>query len=187
MSNTETIDVDATVVEPTAAPEPVLVADVVRSDRLLLANIAVKNHVIAATGIALVPVPLADLAALMGIQIDMMRSLCKVYDVPFKEKLVRSLLSSLVSGAGAAVALTGLSSLAKAVPVLGSLAGAAGMSATGAAVTYATGKVFVEHFETGGTLGDFDPVKFKAAFRAKVRDGAEVVKSFTAKPAPAAA
>lgn len=178
MSSTETIDVDAKTVDPSTPPEPVLVSDVIRSDRLLLAQNTLKNHVIAATGVGLLPVPLLDLAAVMGIQVDMMRSLCKIYDVPFKEKLVRSLLSALATGAGAMIVMTGLSSLAKAVPVLGSVAGAAGMSATAAAVTYATGKVFIQHFEVGGTLKDFDPVKFKEAFRAKVREGAEVVKSY---------
>lgn len=182
MSQTETIDVEAKVVEP-AAPEQVLVADVVRSDRLLIATDKVKNHVIAATGVSLIPVPLVDLAALLGIQVDMAHSLCKVYDVPFKEKLVRSLLTSLVSGAGVVLAMSGLASLAKAVPVLGSVSGAAALSATSATVTYATGKVLIKHFEGGGTIDNFDPVKFKELFKAKIKEGAEVVKSFTAQAA----
>lgn len=186
MSQPEIIDAEAKVVEPTS-PEPVLVSDVVRSDRLMLATDKVKNHVIAATGVSLIPVPLADLAALLGIQVDMAHSLCKVYDVPFKEKLVRSLLTSLVSGAGAALAMSGLASLAKAVPVLGSVSGAAALSATSAAVTYATGKVLINHFEGGGTFDNFDPVKFKELFKAKVKEGANVVKSFTTQTQTAAA
>lgn len=177
MSSTDTVEVEAKAVDTPATPAPVLVSDVVRSDRLLLANDVVKNHVIAATGVSLIPVPGVDLAAIMGIQIDMAHSLCKIYDVPFKEKLVRSLLTSLVSGAGVIVAMTGLASLAKAVPVLGSIAGAAGLSATSAAVTYATGKVLTKHFETGGTIDNFDPVKFKEMFKEKVKEGAEVVKA----------
>ena len=158
------------------AAEPILVSDV-RSDRTLLARDAVKNHVIVATSVSLIPLPLVDLAAVMGLQVKLMHSLCKLYDVPFKEKLVRSLLTSLASGAGALVAMASLSSLAKAIPALGTLAGSAGMSATAAAVTYATGQVFIQHFERGGTLLDFDPVKFKELFKAKVKEGAEVVKS----------
>ena len=176
MSPTETLD-EAQAVETPVTPEPVLVADVVRSDRLMLANNTVKNHIIAATSVSLSPVPLADLAALMGIQIDMAHSLCKIYDVPFKEKLVRSLLTSLVSGASAVIAMTGLSSLAKLVPGLGSLAGAAGVSATAAAITYATGKVLIKHFEMGGTMDNFDPIQFKTLFKEKVKEGAEVVKA----------
>lgn len=189
MSQTDTIDAEATVIEPAApaTPDPVLVTDVVRSDRLLLANDIVKNHVIAATGVSLIPVPLADLAAVMGIQVKMAYSLSKLYDVPFKEKLVRSLLTSLVSGAGASLAMSGLASLAKAVPGLGSVAGAAGVSATSAAVTYATGKVLSRHFEIGGTFDNFDPVQFKEMFKAKIKEGAEVVKSVKAEATPVAA
>jgi uncharacterized protein (DUF697 family) len=176
MSTTDTIDAEATVVEP-ATPDPVLISDVVRSDRLMLANDTVKNHVIAATGVSLIPVPGVDLAAVMGIQLDMARCLSKIYDVPFKEKLVRSLLTSLVASAGVAAALAGLASLAKAVPVLGTISGAAAMSATAAAVTYATGKVLTKHFEVGGTFDNFDPIKFKELFKEKVKEGAEVVKS----------
>lgn len=177
MSQTDTVAVEAKTVETPVTPDPVLVSDVVRSDRLLLANNAVKNHVIAATGVSLIPVPGVDLAAVMGIQLDMAHSLCKIYDVPFKEKLVRSLLTSLVGSAGMAAALAGLASLAKAVPVLGSISGAAAMSATAAAVTYATGKVLTKHFEMGGTFENFDPVKFKEMFKEKIKEGAEVVKS----------
>ncbi len=177
MSSTDTVEVEAQVVDTPATPDPVLISDVVRSDRLLLANNVVKNHVIAATGIGLIPVPGVDLAAIMGIQLDMAHSLCKIYDVPFKEKLVRSLLTSLVGSVGAVAAMAGLASLAKAVPVLGSIAGAAGVSSTSAAVTYATGKVLTKHFETGGTIDNFDPVKFKEMFKEKVKEGAEVVKA----------
>jgi uncharacterized protein (DUF697 family) len=180
MSQADTVDTTQAVETP-VTPEPVLVSDVIRSDRLMLANDTVKNHVIAATGVSLIPVPLADLAALVGIQIDMAHSLCKLYEVPFKEKLVRSLLTSLVSGAGAVIAMTGLSSLAKAVPGLGSIAGAAGVSATAATITYATGKVLTKHFEIGGTIDNFDPIQFKALFKEKIKEGAEVVKAF--KPA----
>jgi uncharacterized protein (DUF697 family) len=153
---------------------------------LLLANDRVKNHVIAATGVGLVPVPLFDLAAVIGIQVDLMRSLCKVYEVPFKEKLVRSALTALASGAGVVVAVAALRSLAKAIPVLGSVAGAVGVSASAAAVTYATGQVFIDHFESGGTLSSFDPSKVKQAFKDKVKQGTEYVKSFSAESTAAA-
>lgn len=187
IADNNTIDAEATVVDSAATPDPVLVNDVVRSDRLLLADNIIKNHVIAATSVSLIPVPMADLAAVMALQVKMAHSLCKLYDVPFKEKLVRSLLTSLVSGASAVVAMSGLASLAKAVPVLGSIAGAAGLSATSAAVTYATGKVLANHFEVGGTLSNFDPVKFKEMFKAKIKEGAEVVKSVKADATPVAA
>jgi len=184
MSQAEKVNAD-TVNAPTSSIEdPIAEAgatpDTSHSMRLLLANDRVKNHVIAASGVSLVPVPLLDLAAIMGIQVDLMRSLCKVYEVPFQEKLVRSLLTALASGAGVIVAMTALSSLAKVIPVLGSVVGSAGLSASAAAVTYATGQVFIDHFESGGTLSNFDPAKSKQAFKDKVKQGTEYIKSFTA-------
>ncbi|MDO7639077.1 MAG: hypothetical protein MUQ61_00270, partial [OM182 bacterium] len=59
----------------------------------------------------------------------------------------------------------------KLIPVIGTLVGGLSLSALGAASTYAVGKVFVEHFEKGGTLANFsvDSVKdeFKKAFEKK--------------------
>jgi uncharacterized protein (DUF697 family) len=183
--NADTVDDPSPSIEAASA-EPSATSDASRSMRLLLANDRVKNHVIAATGVSLVPVPLLDLVAIMGIQVDLMHSLCKVYEVPFQEKLVRSLLTSLASGAGAVVATTALRSLAKTIPVLGPLAGAAGLSASAAAITYATGQVFIDHLEAGGTLSNFNPSKATQAFKDKLKQGTEYVKSFTAgKPAAA--
>ena len=39
------------------------------------------------------------------------------------------------------------------------------------AVTYAIGKVFVQHFEMGGTLLDFNPEKVKKYFREQYEQG----------------
>lgn len=43
------------------------------------------------------------------------------------------------------------------------------------AVTFAVGKVFVQHFETGGTLLDFDPVAVEAFFTKKMQEGRKVI------------
>jgi hypothetical protein len=42
-------------------------------------------------------------------------------------------------------------------------------------VTYAIGRVFVQHYEMGGTLLDFDPDKTKAFFAEQFRVGKEYV------------
>lgn len=167
-----------------AAETPAVTAEAAPAvDRTPQAINIVKNHAIAATGIGLIPIPLADLAALSGLQMNMVRDLCKLYEVPFKDKLARSVLTSLASGAGVYLAMSGLSSLAKAVPGLGSLAGSAGLSTSSAAITYASGSMLVQHFQTGGTLGNFSPVKVKDAFVSKIREGAAYVRSRGAKAA----
>ena len=57
-----------------------------------------------------------------------------------------------------------LASLAKAVPGLGTATGMISVSLLGGATTYAIGSVFVQHFESGGTLLDFEPQKMRAYF-----------------------
>ena len=42
------------------------------------------------------------------------------------------------------------------------------------ASTYAVGKVFVQHFEMGGTLLDFDPTKTKEFFAREYKEGQKV-------------
>ena len=47
------------------------------------ANSAIKNYMTWSMGAGFIPVP--DLSAVSVIQSDMMRQLCKVYDIIFKE------------------------------------------------------------------------------------------------------
>ncbi|MGI9211888.1 MAG: YcjF family protein [Methylococcaceae bacterium] len=133
-----------------------------------------KNYVIASTGLGLIPVPAADLVALMALEVKLVHGLAKHFEVPFKENLGKSLVSSLVSGGSSAIAIMGLSSLAKAVPALGTLGGGASVAITAGAVTYAVGEVFIKHFESGGTMLDFDTSKTRELFESKLKEGMEV-------------
>jgi hypothetical protein len=45
------------------------------------------------------------------------------------------------------------------------------------ASTYAVGKVFMLHFESGGTLLDFDPAKMKNYYRETYRKGIKQAKA----------
>lgn len=150
--------------------------DLLASERLTAANSLIKNYVIAATGLGLVPIPMVDLGALMALQIKLVHGLAKHYEVPFKENIVKSLITSLVSGGGAIIGVMGLSSLAKLVPVLGTLGGGASVAISGGAVTYAVGQIFAKHFESGGTLLNFDPSKVREMFKRKVKEGETVAR-----------
>lgn len=156
---------------PPAAAEPQA------SERLAEANSLIKNYVIAATAFGLIPIPLADLGALMALQIKLVHGLATHYGVPFKENMVKSLIASLLSGATSIVSVMGLASIAKAIPVLGTLGGGASVAITGGAVTYAVGQVFAKHFESGGTVLNFDPNKMREVFRRKVKEGEEVART----------
>ena len=142
-----------------------------RAERLAGAQSLAQNYVLAAAGLALVPVPLADLIGVMALQVKLVHGLAGHYGVPFKASLAQSLLASLLSGSSATLVGRVLASLAKAVPGLGNLAGSGGMAVSFASVTYAVGAIFIRHFESGGTLLDFDSQKTKPLFRHVLLDG----------------
>jgi uncharacterized protein (DUF697 family) len=59
----------------------------------------------------------------------------------------------------------------KAVPLVGALVGAPSMMVFCGASAWALGKVFVQHFESGGTFLSFDPGKVKEHFQEQFEEG----------------
>ncbi len=142
------------------------------SERLNKANSIIKDYMIGAMVGACVPVPLVDLVLLTSVQLKMVHSLANLYGIPFSRQLVKSAIGSLVGGVvttNGAIAIG--SSMAKMIPGFGLFAGMLSMSVLSGATTYAVGKVFVTHFESGGTFLDFDPEKVRQHFEAALTEG----------------
>lgn len=150
--------------------------DLVAQARNTEAESLVKNYVIVSLGLGLIPVPAVDLAAFMALQVKLVHGLAKQYEVPFKANLGKSVLASLLSGGGSVLAVMGLSSLAKAVPVLGTLEGAS-VAISAGACTYAVGQVFLKHFESGGTLLNFDAKQTSGMFESKLKEGLDIARN----------
>ena len=146
-------------------------------ERSLDAKKCVRNYMWWSMGAGLIPVPLVDMGAVTGVQLKMLADLSKVYDVPFKEnigrKIIVTLLGSLLPN-GLARGFVG--SLLKSIPFIGTIMGSISMSVFSGGSTYAIGNVFMQHFETGGTLLDFDPVEMNDYFREKFAEGTKVAK-----------
>jgi uncharacterized protein (DUF697 family) len=120
------------------------------------------------SGVAgLIPVPVADAVAVGGLQIQMLRRLSQIYDVPFSENRGKALIASLAGSMIPATSGIGAASALKFVPVLGMLASAFVMPALSAGATYAIGKAFVQHFASGGTLLDFNPPDYREFIKAQ--------------------
>ncbi len=143
----------------------------------------IRNHVWGAAGVGLIPLPLADFAVLTGIQLNMLRKLAEIYHVPFRKDRVKNILTSLIGGAFPS-AVSGIlaASIAKAVPLIGQTAGAATMPLLAGAVTYSVGKVFVQHFASGGTFLTFDPEEVRAYYADMLKEGETVVKTVSPSP-----
>ena len=67
----------------------------------------------------------------------------------------------------------------KFVPVVGSLLAAVSAPAFTGASTYALGRVFVLHFESGGTFLTLDPDKVRAHYEAEFARGQAMVREQT--------
>ncbi len=136
------------------------------------ANETVKRYMLGALGVGVVPFPFVDLAVLSGIQLKMLHSLAKIYDVEFSTQLGKSLIASLAGGGGSL-------SLYSLVTPLGRIARMAGLAFYGGASTYAIGRVFIQDLESGGTFLTLDPDKVKSYYAEQYEAGkTEIKKSF---------
>ncbi|MDC0667991.1 YcjF family protein [Nannocystis radixulma] len=142
-------------------------------ERLSAADAVIRRNVLWAFGAGVLPLPLFDLLASTAVQIKMIKELSNLYGVTFREDIVKKLLASLLSGvAGVGAGTVVAVSFSKLIPGVGSAIGAALAPVTVGAITYATGNVFVMHFEAGGTLLDFDARAMRAHFKREF-DGAK--------------
>ena len=142
----------------------------------------VKRYMLWTLGAGAIPIPFVDFAAVTGVQIKMLKDLSEHYDIPFNENAGKSITASLLGGISASTLKAGmLGSFLKAIPVAGSILGAASMSLFSAAACYAIGKVFIQHFEAGGTFLDMDPDKVKEYFKEQFAEGKEVAQDMADK------
>lgn len=127
----------------------------------------VNSYVPWAAASGMIPVPTVDAVTLIGIQLRMLSKLAALYEISFVQSSVKSSVSALIGTVVASGVGASLGSMIKAVPVVGTYIGFVALPGTYAAVTYAIGRVFVTHFEAGGTFLDFDPNKTREYFKAE--------------------
>ena len=135
------------------------------------ADAIVKKHVLYSIGGGLIPIPLADLAAVTALQVSMLEQLAGVYGIGYNRSIAKSFITALTGGAAAKVG----ASLIKAIPGLGTVIGGVAMSATSGASTYAVGQVAIGQFEASGTLEDIDIDEARVAYEEAFEEGKEVV------------
>jgi len=147
-----------------AGPKPPPAVDTV--SRVGRADAIVRRNVLWALGAGVVPFPIFDAVAITGVQLKMLAELSELYKVSFSESIAKKLLGSLISSLGGVALGTVVgASLVKMIPSVGTALGIVSVPLIGGAATHATGKVFVMHFEAGGTLLDFDPHKMRSYYK----------------------
>jgi len=132
----------------------------------------VRGYVYSALAVGLIPAPVVDVTGLLALQLKMVHSLCEHYGVPFREDLGKSTIGALLGAVGpVALARGTFGSLVKAIPVVGTAVGIATQPVLAGGFTYATGKVFIQHFECGGTFLDMNPRALRAHFAKEFQQG----------------
>jgi uncharacterized protein (DUF697 family) len=120
------------------------------------------------SGVAgLVPIPVVDLLAVGGLQVQMLRRLSQIYEVEFSANRGKAVIAALAGTMIPATSGMGAASALKAVPILGMLASGFVMPALSAGASFAIGKAFIQHFESGGTLLDFNPPDYREFVKAQ--------------------
>lgn len=124
----------------------------------------VNNYMAWSAGAGLIPIPGLDLATIGLVQLKMLDDLSRIYAIPFSKNIAKSVIGALCGSAGSVAVAFPAASLIKIVPLVGPLASMFTEPAAAAAATYALGRVFIMHFESGGSFLDFDPNKVRKYF-----------------------
>ncbi len=136
-------------------------ADISQSDRRARATKMVERFSFWSGVAGLLPIPFVDLATVGALQIQMVRLISRIYDVPFSENRGKALVAGIAGTIIPASTGLGMASVVKTVPIAGTAIGALATPALAMAATYAIGMVFIQHFASGGTLLDFEPPNYR--------------------------
>jgi uncharacterized protein (DUF697 family) len=120
------------------------------------------------SGVAgLIPVPVVDVLCVGGVQVQMLRRLSQLYGVEFSENRGKALIAALAGTMIPATSGMGAASALKAIPIVNLLAAGFVMPVLSAGATFAIGKAFIQHFQSGGTLLDFNPPDYREFIKAQ--------------------
>lgn len=161
---------DALVAKGPAAETPEAAPEMTPEQRHDFASKLVDRFAVWAGVAGLIPIPVADIAAVGGLQLQMLHRISQVYKVPFSANTGKALIAALVGTIVPASSTLGAASLLKSVPVVGTAISALVMPALASGATYAIGKVFIQHFASGGTLLDFNPPDYREYIKVHYRE-----------------
>jgi uncharacterized protein (DUF697 family) len=141
-------------------------AEIPAVDKEAAAQGLVKYYSAWSFGAGIVPLPMIDMLLVMGVNAQMLRKMSAIYGVTFSENIAKNLIASMLAGLVPGALSFGVVGYAlRSVPVFGPLLGLMVMPSFSAAATYAVGRVFLKHFEAGGTLLNFKVDAMREHFR----------------------
>jgi uncharacterized protein (DUF697 family) len=141
------------------------------ASRRARAERVIKKHVIWSTGAGLIPIPVADLAAVTAVQVSMLEELAVIHGVQYSESVLKSFVTALTGGMAARIGASAL----KAIPGLGSVIGGVSMSVMSGASTYAVGQVARRQFDDSADLAKVDLGRAKQDYKEAYEQGKQYV------------
>jgi len=158
----------APVPETAVVPAPEIPA----AERQAKAIHTVRNYMWWTMGAGLIPIPFVDLVAVSGVQYKMVADIAKMYEIRMEDTRIKAIVGALLGFIVPSQLNCGVvGSALKAIPGVGAIAGAPALALFAGAATWALGKVFIQHFESGGTFLDFDPNSVKEYFLKQFNEG----------------
>ncbi|MBP7654174.1 DUF697 domain-containing protein [Candidatus Dependentiae bacterium] len=138
------------------------------SSKIEKARQIIKKYSCFSIAAGVIPVPLVDIAALTAVQLKMIAELTNLYRFDFSEEKGKAILSSITSSIiSGSLGNSGLKTLLKMIPGIGTISSFLFMPGIASAATYYIGQFYLQHYESGGTFLDFDPSKVKKYFENK--------------------
>lgn len=166
---------------PESTNLPLVTETTVLEELRLKANNCIKNHVIAAMGVGLVPSFWFEAIGVTGIEVKLIRDLAKIYDFPIPGELVAyKILISVIFTIAPFYLASKMKSAVKGVPLLGHITYITFLSASSGVAVYAVGKIFQEHYESGGSFISQNNRYLKKFFKEKYAEGEKVVPTYVA-------
>jgi len=151
--------------------------DVAATNRLDKASTLVRDYAFGAVGVGLIPLPIFDVIGLSAMQIRMLNQIAQQYDIEFSKNIVKPLIAPLMGGMFPILVTI---SFTKIIPGIGTTTGMLSTAAVAGPSTYAIGKIFIRHFESGGTfrirrdISGFQSGKIQKAFCGRSERGTEI-------------
>ena len=156
-------------------PEPVATDVIILMDEATKEKPAmeiVKKNMLWAMGAGILPIPFFFIVTTTGFLVKMLKELSDLYDIPFSEHAVKNLAGSLLGGLGSLYLAKMLTYMSLTfLPVIGPITFITAIPLMVGAAMYATGKVFIQHFESGGTFLTFKPKEVRQHFREQFKKG----------------
>lgn len=145
------------------------------NDRTAEANLVVRNHCIVGGAIGFVPIPPLGVALIIANGLKMLHKLSTIYGVEFNKNLGKAAISSFLAACGT-YSISGrlVWGLGTALPAAMPVVAVVTRPLFAAGVLYVMGKIFVQHFESGGTFLTFDPEKVRSHYAELFEEGKEL-------------